>query len=312
MNNILHLKYAIEVERAGSISKAAETLYLSQPHLSKAIRELESSLGAAIFKRTSRGVIPTARGKEFLRRARVALRQLEGMEEIFKPSSHIRHALDLCVPPSCYLFEALDRYLQVLDPEKEMDLQFRHAHANGTMNRIADGEENLGILRYQSIYEPYYRKALQDKELRFKEIWEFSYLLLCAAGGPLADLEKGTDQIPSSCTLVFHGDGALALPSRSQDHGNGPMIPAGKRITVHDQSSQLELLRRFPDYYTFDAPIPGNVLLKYGLVQRAFPLPENRYKDVLIFRSGYEFTDDDLLYYKKLKEVISALTAIAL
>jgi DNA-binding transcriptional LysR family regulator len=160
MNNILHLKYAIEVERAGSISKAAETLYLSQPHLSKAIRELESSLGAAIFKRTSRGVIPTARGKEFLRRARVALRQLEGMEEIFKPSSHIRHALDLCVPPSCYLFEALDRYLQVLDPEKEVDLQFRHAHANGTMNRIADGEENLGILRYQSIYEPYYRKAL--------------------------------------------------------------------------------------------------------------------------------------------------------
>lgn len=312
MNNILHLKYAIEVERAGSISKAAETLYLSQPHLSKAIRELESSLGSAIFKRTSRGVIPTARGKEFLRRARVALRQLEGMEEIFKPSSHIRHALDLCVPPSCYLFEALDRYLQVLDPEKEVDLQFRHAHANGTMNRIADGEENLGILRYQSIYEPYYRKALQDKELRFKEIWEFSYLLLCAAGGPLADLEKGTDQIPSSCTLVFHGDGALALPSRSQDHGNGPMIPAGKRITVHDQSSQLELLRRFRDYYTFDAPIPGNVLLKYGLVQRAFPLPENRYKDVLIFRSGYEFTDDDLLYYKKLKEVISALTAIAL
>ena len=312
MNSILHLKYAIEVERAGSISKAAETLYLSQPHLSKAIRELESSLGSAIFKRTSRGVIPTARGKEFLRRARVALRQLEGMEEIFKPSSHIRHALDLCVPPSCYLFEALDRYLQVLDPEKEVDLQFRHAHANGTMNRIADGEENLGILRYQSIYEPYYRKALQDKELRFKEIWEFSYLLLCAAGGPLADLEKGTDQIPSSCTLVFHGDGALALPSRSQDHGNGPMIPAGKRITVHDQSSQLELLRRFRDYYTFDAPIPGNVLLKYGLVQRAFPLPENRYKDVLIFRSGYEFTDDDLLYYKKLKEVISALTAIAL
>ena len=306
MNNILHLKYAIEVEKAGSISKAAETLYLAQPHLSKAIRELESSLGAAIFKRTSRGVIPTARGKEFLRRARVALRQLEGMEEIFKPSSHIRHALDLCVPPSCYLFEALNLYLQALDPGQEVELQFRHAHANGTMNRIADGEENLGILRYQSLYEPYYRKALQDKELRFKEIWEFSYRLLCSGTGFVSDLEEDADQLPSSGTLVLHGDAALALPPKCPECGI-VSEPAGKRITVYDKAFQLDLIRRFPGCYTFEAPVPQDVLTRYGLIQKHFSLPENHYKDVLIFRSGYEFTDDDLLYYKMLKEVIATL-----
>ena len=65
MNNILHLKYAVEVEKTGSISKAAENLYIAQPHLSKAIRELEGSLGAAIFNRTSKGVVPTKKGEGF-------------------------------------------------------------------------------------------------------------------------------------------------------------------------------------------------------------------------------------------------------
>ena len=53
MNNLLYFKYAVEVERTGSISRAAENLYMGQPHLSKAIRELEETFGIAIFNRTS-------------------------------------------------------------------------------------------------------------------------------------------------------------------------------------------------------------------------------------------------------------------
>ena len=52
--NLQHLKYAVEVARSRSISKAAESLYISQPFLSKAIRELESDIGIDIFNRTSR------------------------------------------------------------------------------------------------------------------------------------------------------------------------------------------------------------------------------------------------------------------
>lgn len=303
MNNILHLKYAVEVEKAGSISRAAETLFLAQPHLSKAIRELESSLGAAIFKRTSRGVIPTVRGKEFLRRARVVLKQLEGMEEVFRPSSSIRHALDLCVPPACYLSDALSAYLQSLNPDKEVDIHFRHSHANGTMNRVADGENDWGILRYQTIYEPYYRKALQDKELRYKEIWEFSYLLLSARNGALPESETAGDPVSSSCTLVLHGEISLSATGKGQEGVSG-WNAFRKKIIVYDKASQLELVSRFPDYCSFEPPMSKEVLSRYDLVQRTFPLPDNRYKDVLIFRSGYEFTDDDLIYYKKIKEAI--------
>ena len=64
--NIQHLKYALEVEKTASISKAAENLYMNQPHLSKAIRELEESIGISVFNRTSKGVFPTKKGAEFL------------------------------------------------------------------------------------------------------------------------------------------------------------------------------------------------------------------------------------------------------
>ena len=57
--NILHLRYAVEVASTGSINKAAENLYMNQPNLSRAIKELEENLGIAIFERTTRGMIVT-------------------------------------------------------------------------------------------------------------------------------------------------------------------------------------------------------------------------------------------------------------
>ena len=54
--NTLHFKYAVEVERCGSITQAAENLYMAQPNLSKSIKELEDTLGFQIFARTARGM----------------------------------------------------------------------------------------------------------------------------------------------------------------------------------------------------------------------------------------------------------------
>ena len=58
--NILHMKYAVEVARIGSINKAAEQLFIAPPNLSRSIKELEADLGIAIFERTSRGMTLTS------------------------------------------------------------------------------------------------------------------------------------------------------------------------------------------------------------------------------------------------------------
>ena len=68
--NLTHLRYMVEVERLGSITKAAAALYMGQPNLSKAIKEMEREVGIPIFKRSAKGVVATEKGKEFLQYAK--------------------------------------------------------------------------------------------------------------------------------------------------------------------------------------------------------------------------------------------------
>lgn len=75
--NILHLKYAVEIAKTGSLNKAAENLYMGQPNLSRAIRELEAGLGITIFERTPRGMVVTPDGEAFLQYAVRILAQID-------------------------------------------------------------------------------------------------------------------------------------------------------------------------------------------------------------------------------------------
>ena len=60
--NILHIKYAVEVARLGSLNKAAETLLIAQPNISRSIKELEGDLGITIFNRSAKGIVLTPEG----------------------------------------------------------------------------------------------------------------------------------------------------------------------------------------------------------------------------------------------------------
>ena len=96
--NTLHLKYAIEVARTQSFTQAAENLFMAQPNLSKAIKELEQSLDITIFERSTKGVMVTEEGSQFLEYARNVIAELERMNQISKrlKSNNIR----ICVPQS--------------------------------------------------------------------------------------------------------------------------------------------------------------------------------------------------------------------
>ncbi|MFZ0443188.1 MAG: LysR family transcriptional regulator, partial [Bacillus sp. (in: firmicutes)] len=74
------LKYVIEVARCRSISQAAQNLFISQPSLSNALKELEKEMGITIFSRTNKGIIITTEGSEFLGYARQVVEQAELLE----------------------------------------------------------------------------------------------------------------------------------------------------------------------------------------------------------------------------------------
>ena len=168
--NIIQFKYAIEVERTGSISQAAENLYMAQPNLSKAIRELEENLGFAVFERTSRGVVPTRRGEEFLKLARGVLLQVEQMEALRDDEPGNVQRLSLSMPRGSYIADGVARFIEALDAQTDMRLSIKETNSVQTVNNVLSGRFRLGIIRYRVQHEAHFLDFLDEKELTFEQV----------------------------------------------------------------------------------------------------------------------------------------------
>ena len=82
--NILHVKYAVEVAKRGSLNKASEILLVAQPNISRSIKELEADVGITIFERTTKGMVLTPDGEEFINYAKGILNQIDAVENMYK------------------------------------------------------------------------------------------------------------------------------------------------------------------------------------------------------------------------------------
>ena len=132
--NLLHLKYVIEVAKAGSISKAASNLYMNQPHLSKTIKDLEENMQIIIFERTSKGVIPTKKGAEFIERAKSIIMQVDEMEAMYHGYDDKSVHLDICVPRASYVANAFTNYLSMINfRDKNISVNYRETNSFDTI-----------------------------------------------------------------------------------------------------------------------------------------------------------------------------------
>lgn len=301
--DIQHLKYALEIQRAKSISKAAEKLYLSQPFLSKAIREMEAELGFNIFSRTSRGVAPTKKGEEFLTRARQVLTGFEELESDFKAKKGEAYHFEITVPIACYMSEAFVGFMKELETREQLRVDYRETNTMSAIDHVADCDCNLGIIRYQSSYEDYFLRYVEGKDLIAKPIWEFEYHLVMSRSGPLAGRETVSTEELKDLIEISHGDPTVPSISPSAMLEMKRREASRREIVVYERQSQFELLCALPETYMWASPTPHSIFETYPLVQKKCSAPDNRYKDVLIYRKGYRLTAEDKLFIQKVKEV---------
>ncbi|MCI6965916.1 LysR family transcriptional regulator [bacterium] len=286
--NTQHLKYVVEVERTGSITQAADNLYMAQPNLSKAIKELEDTLGISIFRRTSKGVVPTEKGAEFLVYAKRILTQLEKVEALNLPRTEDRQSFSVSVPRVSYIAKAVTRFVASLDPEKELDVNVRETGAKETIAQVAEGQFNLGVVRYRLLYENYFTRALAERELRSEPIWEADCYVTVSAKHPLAQKRAILPDDLSGCIELVNDDADVPyLPAHEQRRYQTGGTRLLRQISIYDRANQFELLERIPNAYMWATPIPKDMLLRYGLVQRESRSGEGRSKDVLIYPAGY-------------------------
>lgn len=301
--NTLHLKYAVEVAKTGSITLAAENLYMNQPNLSKAIKELETTIGIAIFKRTSKGIVPTKKGEEFLSYAKNILVQIEEMESLYKSDSKNKITFSLSAPRASYISHAFALFVEKLDNTKELDINFKETNAIRTIKNVAEGEYNLGIVRYPESYESYFLNFIKDKGLEFEELWEFECLVLMSEKSPLALFDKIYYNDLKKCIEIVHGDITIPYLSTAEIEKNEDKGQKRRRIYIYERGSQFDLLSQVKDSYMWVSPLPKHQLQQYGLVQRKCAEPSPLYKDIIIYQKGYNFLKIDKAFISEINNV---------
>lgn len=300
--NTLYFKYAVEVERLGSITQAADNLYMAQPNLSKAIKELEDSIGITIFKRTSKGVIPTQKGAEFLVYAQNILAQIDKMESLNNTDSSVRQCVNISIPHGSYIANGLINFVAEMNPEKEISVNIKETNSMEAINNIMYDKFELGIIRYQTVYENYFMDYLKDKDFGCDLIWEYDYLAVMSKHHPLAEAGEVLYSELSAYMEIVHGDVTIPYITAGDSRKNRDIPQISKRIYVYERCTQFDLLCHIPSTFMWVSPIPNELLERYDLVQRKCTVPNHQCKDVLIYPKGYKFTALDKKLIDKLYE----------
>lgn len=300
MNTVL-LQYAVEVEKTGSITQAAANLFMDQPNLSKAIKTLEEGLGAPIFRRTSKGMVPTARGRIFLEHARDVLAQIETMEHLYKPDEGEGVEFSLSMPRASYLSLAFSRFIRNLGQETKMTVWMRETNSADTLKDVETGEYNLGIIRYLSASEASYAQAAAAKCLSMEPVLQYSLRLLLSADHPLAEKEEITEEDLVPYIEIAHGDKPIG--GRENFVKGRRLTESPKRIYTFERGSQFDLLLEDPHTYMWASPMPAEILGRHGLVERKCRKKAGMFTDALIYRKGYSFTFWDKAFLKELESM---------
>lgn len=306
--NLTHLRYVVEVERLGSITKAASALYMGQPNLSKAIKELEHEVGVPIFKRSAKGVVPTDKGKEFLQYAKAILVQLDKMEALYKDNIADTASFSLLLPRASYVTHAFTLFLNRLSDKKAMDIKIKETNSMETINSVVECEYDLGIIRYPIAYESFFLPLLEEKNLAVHDSWQYDYVLIMSENSPLAQEKEITEEVLEKYIEVLHGDNIVPNISEVYQKKSADFHRPRRHIYVYERGSQFDILAACPESFMWVSPMPQEILDRCGLVQRRTPLISKTNKDVLIYQSSYRLSVTDRMFLEELERVRNEIT----
>ena len=297
--NLLHMKYAVEVARIGSINKAAEELLVAQPNLSRCIKELEADLGIVIFERSSRGMRTTPDGEEFLRYARNVLNQIDDIERMYKKETMQKQRFSISVPRASYISDAFARFTKNIDASPA-EIFYMETNSSKAIKNILESDYHLGIIRYASSYDKYFKTLLDEKGLTYEMIAEFKYVLIMSRECALASKADITFTDLRNLIELTHGDPYVpALPLTQVKKEEWPE-DIERRIFCFERGGQFDILVENPETFMWVSPLPRKLLDRYNITQRECIDNSKTYKDMLIFKQGYKFTELDKLFISEL------------
>lgn len=285
--NITHIRYAVEVARTGSISQAAENLGVGQPNLSKAIKELEGSLGVTLFRRTSKGAVSTPQGETFLQYAYALLTHIEEMQHLFTADHTSHKVLALATTPSAVVAEAVADTAARLPEEQTLSLW--ESDAAGVLQAVADRRASLGLLRCSAAEAEYLIRQCRDKGLYALPLRHTPRVAILSRSHPLAESRPLLEPELAAYVRLSGGEGGAESTSRLHTPPKPTHQPRVWELT--DPATRLAVLSKRHDAYCLDEPLPPTLLQRYGLCTRRCVSSEEEWVELQILPEGEELRE---------------------
>lgn len=286
------MKYAVEVAKAGSLSKASETLLIAQPNISRSIKELENDLGITIFERSAKGMLLTHDGEVFMNYAKSIISQIDAVEKFYKESAPDKLRFSISVPRASYISEAFAQFSKRIN-SSSCEIFYNETNSRRAIENILNNDYGLGIIRYAANHDESFKTMLEEKGLNYELVTQFSYQLIMNKAHPLADKESIALNDLKDYIEIAHADPYVPSLTLSKVLKDEQATGGDRKIYVFERASQFELLSENNETFMWISPVSPRMLERYNLIQR--PCAENKrlYKDMLIYRNGYTLSQLD-------------------
>lgn len=291
--DIQHLIYALEVHSCGSISKAAQKLFMAQPNLSNAIKDLEQETNTIIFKRTSRGIETTKEGEEFLRHANEIVTRFQGLDRMYVKQSLNLIKFSITTMRSSIICSRLIRYINQLNKQGfSFRLHFREATNDEVIDDVNTGRATIGILRANTSSYDYFCYLAKSNQCIVRSVPSARYTVLMSKKHPLAKEEILTLDMLKPYTEVIHGDFETPWYLYSDAYSTELAKTETERLLfIYDRGTLMDCIRNIWGAYSWTFSTAQENLEINGLIEKSCRGYDIEGQEAIIYKRSTPMTD---------------------
>lgn len=300
------LKYALTIARIGSMNRAAEQLFISQPSLSAAIHELEKEVGISIFLRSGRGVVPTPEGEDFLMYARQVYQQYELLQEKYSSGGNLKRKFGVSMQHYSFAVKAFVETVKKFDT-LNYEFSVRETRTLDVISDVGSMKSEVGILYRSDFNRKIIDKMLGDNELEFFPLINCNAYVYLWKEHPLAKKKSlSLEELKEYPCLSFEqGDGTAYFAEEILSDNDYPRV-----IKSNDRATQLNLMVGLNGYTLCSGIICEEL---NGGDYAAIPFREDKDNHNTIMEIGYIVKKRSVLsniaavYIEELKSYLSSV-----
>ena len=236
---IQQLHYIVKIVETGSMNEAAKQLFITQPSLSNAVRDLEREMGIKIFIRNPKGITLTKDGAEFLSYARQILEQTALLEERYKSKDTNRELFSVSSQHYAFVVNAFVSLLKGADMSR-YELFLRETRTYEIIDDVKNFRSEIGVLFLNSYNRDVLTKMFDDNRLTYTSLFQAHPHIFVSQDNPLANRDIVTMKDLEDFPYLSYDQGIHNSFYFSEEIFS--QIPHKKSIVVSDRATLFNLL----------------------------------------------------------------------